>query len=217
MRPIYFPGCKYTIHSRSGSQKIRNYLCSRHGLTPTGCCSVHLDRIKKGDTVVYVCPTCGTFIREYTPFAEAVSVWEVLENDEAFPWPDFRGEKMTVQDCWRVRDNRPLQNAVRHILKRMHIEVVEVEDAFEQTDFCGVSFFKPRALRYEKFAPHRFVDLAQDKFVVLPAEEQAKRMKTYCSRFTTEKVVCYCTGCLEGLCLGGVQGIHLMDRVTACV
>lgn len=217
MADIYFPGCHYTLHSPQNSRKIRDWLRKKHGIRPLGCCSVHLDRIRPNDRAIYVCPTCGAFIDEYAPQAEGLSVWEILENDDAFPWPDCRGEKMSVQDCWRMRENRSLQKAVRAILRRMNIETAEIARAFNKTDFCGISLFKPASPRYAKFAPLRFIENAGDKFVALPDAEKRERMTRHCRQFGTEKVVCYCTGCLEGLQLGGAKGIHLMDLVAAAL
>ncbi len=215
MSTVYFPGCKYTIHSRVNSRKIRQYLIRQHGIRQGGCCSVRLDTLEKDDTAVFICPTCSAFMQEYTPDNRFLSVWEVLENDESFPWPDYGGEKITVQDCWRCFDNRLMQDAVRHILARMNVETVEIAKNFEKTDFCGSSLMKNQSPRYFRFAPVRFVKNAGDKFIPLPPEEQEKRMQEHGKQFTTEKVVCYCTGCLHGLRLGGVDAVHLMDMITA--
>ena len=125
MADIYFPGCHYTLHSPQNSRKIRDWLRQKYGIRPMGCCSVHLGRVRPNDRAIYVCPTCGAFIDEYAPQAEGLSVWEILQNDDTFPWPDCRGERMTVQDCWRMRENRSLQKAVRAILHRMNVETVE--------------------------------------------------------------------------------------------
>ncbi len=55
------------------------------------------------------------------PQIKSISVWEILDEDNDFPWPDYHDEAITVQDCWRTYDNRALQNAVRSILSRMNI------------------------------------------------------------------------------------------------
>lgn len=215
MSTVYFPGCKYTIHSRVNSRKIRQYLIRQHGIRQTGCCSTGLDTLREEDTAVYTCPTCSAFMQEYTPKNRSLSIWEILENDEAFPWPDYSGDTMTVQDCWRSFDNRPMQDAVRHILGRMNVETVEIAKNFEKTDFCGSSLMKTQSPRYTRFAPVRFFDHAKDKFIPLPPEEQERQMQEHGKQFTTEKVVCYCTGCLHGLKLGGVNAVHLMDLISA--
>lgn len=156
MSAVYFPGCKYTIHSRVNSRKIRQYLIRQHGIRQTGCCSTGLDTLREEDIAVYTCPTCSAFIQEYTPKNRSLSIWEILENDDAFPWPDYSGDTVTVQDCWRSFDNRPMQDAVRHILGLMNVETVEIAKNFEKTDFCGSSLMKTQSPRYSRFAPVRF-------------------------------------------------------------
>lgn len=215
MSTVYFPGCKYTIHSRVNSRKIRQYLIRQHGIRQTGCCSTGLDTLTGEDTAIFVCPTCSAFIQEYTPKNRSLSIWEILENDDAFPWPDCGSDRITVQDCWRSFDNRPLQDAVRRILQRMNVEIVEMEMNFEKTGFCGSSLMKTQSPRYSRFAPVRFIKNASGKFIPVPAEEQEKKMQEHGKQFTTDKVVCYCTGCLHGLRLGGVDAVHMMDLITA--
>lgn len=38
--------------------------------------------------------------------ATARSLWEVIDQDDAFAFPDYRGMRVTLQDCWRTRDRR---------------------------------------------------------------------------------------------------------------
>ncbi len=215
MSTVYFPGCKITTHTRENSRKIQRYLIEKHGMRKTGCCNTQMDKLAEGDTAVYACPTCGAFLEEYRPRNPSISIWEILENDDTFPWPDYGGEKMSIQDCWRSFDKRSLQTAVRHILKRMNAGTVEIEKNFDKTDFCGISLMKSQSPRYARFAPVRFINRAGDKFIVQTEEEKQKRMIEHARQFTTGKVVCYCTGCLEGLQLGGVHALHLMDLIAA--
>ncbi len=215
MSVFYFPGCKVTLHSPENSRKIRQYLMQRYDMRSAGCCNTQLDRLTGSQTAVYICPTCGAFMKEYTPETASSSVWENLENDDAFPWPDYGGEAISVQDCWRSFDNRPMQNAIRHILKRMNVEVVEIGENFEKTNFCGISLMKPQSPRYARFAPVRFIERAGEKFIPKTEPEKTEKMKKHARQFTTAKVVCYCTGCLEGLEIGGVNAVHLLDLVTA--
>ena len=41
---------------------------------------------------------------------------------------DYGCERMTIQDCWRQYDNQAEQAAVRELLRRMNIEVVEMAE-----------------------------------------------------------------------------------------
>ena len=43
-------------------------------------------------------------------------------------YPDYVCERMTIQDCWRQYGNQAEQAAVRELLRRMNIEVVEMAE-----------------------------------------------------------------------------------------
>lgn len=217
MSLIYFPGCKYTAHSPINNDKIQNYLKKRFDMHITGCCSTSMSGVSDEDIAVYICPTCGAFLQEHSPQIKSISVWEILDEDSDFSWPNYHGEVIAVQDCWRAYDNRALQNAVRSILSRMNIVTEEIEASYDKADYCGISLLKPYSPRYERFAPMRFIENAGDKFIPHTEEEQRVLMQKHCAQFKTDKVVCYCTGCLEGLSIGGVNGIHLMDLVMNLV
>ena len=76
----------------------------------------------------------------------------------------FSGESITVPDCWRSKENRAEQNAVRSSLRRMNVEIVELQENHERTKFCGYSLYQPQPVRNAKLAPKRFVDGAQGLF-----------------------------------------------------
>ena len=211
MATIYFPGCKYTAHSPENSAKLGLYLMEHHHMSVVGCCSTYHQSLTNQDTAVYICTTCRAILQESAPQAKLVSIWEVLAQDDTFPWPNYKGLDITVQDCWRSREDRAMQYAVRHVLKRLNCNVHEIEANYDKSEYCGVTLLNPPHPRYEQLVPKRFIENAGDKFHAHSQEEQAIQMKAHCAQFQTETVACYCTGCLTGLKIGGVKGVHLMD------
>lgn len=207
-----FPGCKYTLHDPLGSEKLQAYLRARLGAETAGCCSADYGKPGAGDTSVFVCPTCAAILEESAPLAQTVSVYECLAGDGDFPWPDYGGARMTIQDCWRTRDHRAMQEAIRHILKRMNIEAAELPQSYEKTDFCGATRFQVPSPRYERLCPRRLVE--QGDFRPLPPEEQRRLMEENGKRYQTETVICYCTGCMTGVEMGGHRAVHLLDLMT---
>ena len=87
-------------------------------------------------------------------------------------YPDYVCERMTIQDCWRQYGNQAEQAAVRELLRRMNIEVVEMAENREHTRFCGTSLYRPAPPRNLKMAPKRFVEDAEGMFVTHTEEEQ---------------------------------------------
>ena len=99
--------------------------------------------------------TCAAFLRESSKAGRVISLWELLLEDEEFPLYKDSGRRVTVQDCWRAYDNRPQQDAVRELLRRMGVEMVELEENYERTRFCGTSLYEPLPPRYDELAPKR--------------------------------------------------------------
>ncbi len=171
----------------------------------------HYKKFPANSTMVSLCHNCAAIFEEQHPEIERQALWELILEDENFKYPNYRGEKMTVQDCWRQKENRAEQNAVREILRRMNIEIVELPENYERTKFCGYSLYQPQPLRNAKLAPKRFLYGAEGLFQEHAAEEKQKLMREYCAKIPTEKVVAYCHYCVRGLKLGGKRGLHLAE------
>jgi hypothetical protein len=166
-------------------------------------------RFGAGDEVWSLCHNCNNIIEEVHPGVRVGSLWELIDADPAFPFPKYSGLSATVQDCWRARNRSAEQAAVRSLLSKMHINYVEAPENREQTEFCGVSLYRPQPPRNPKLAPKHYVESAVGKFMPHTPEEQSALMKEHCKRYQTDTVICYCHYCLEGLAIGGVDGRHL--------
>ena len=110
-----------------------------------------------------------------------------------------------------MRDRKETHNAVRHLLEKMNVHYVELENNRERADYCGNSLYRPQVERNPKLAPKHYKDGAEGLFQPHSAEEQEEIMRKYCSRYTTETVICYCHYCLEGLVSGAMAGHHLAE------
>lgn len=164
---------------------------------------------KKGDIVYSICHNCTNILDEQHEGLKPISLWELIDQDPDFVFPDYAGMKVTIQDCWRSKDREAEQNAVRHLLERMNITYVETKENRMYTEFCGSTLFREQPEKNARFAPKHYVDGAKGKFMPHTQEEQIKIMKEYCQQYTTKTVVCYCHYCLEGLLQGGVNGRHI--------
>lgn len=98
---------------------------------------------------------------------------------------------------------------MRELLRRMNFEIVELEENFERTKFCGYSLYQPQPPRNPKLAPKRFLHGAQGLFKEHSQQEKENLMREYCAKISTEKVVAYCHYCVRGLKLGGKNAFHL--------
>ena len=110
---FFVASCVFTEGAPALSRKVQAYVRERFGLPIIRCC---VDKYK---------------VAEF----EA----RMPDDDETFPYPNHHGEAVTVQDCWRSKENAAEQEAVRKLLRRMNFEVVELEENRERTKFCGYS------------------------------------------------------------------------------
>lgn len=118
-----------------------------------------------GDTVISVCHNCTNIVEEWRAGTRTVSLWEIIDRDPAFPFPDYNGLEVTIQDCWRTRERRDEQEAVRSLLRKMNIKFVETEKNHEETDFCGSTLYREQPVKNSKLAPKHYVEQAKGKFI----------------------------------------------------
>lgn len=211
MPTIYLPSCKYTAASPNGSKRAQQYLADRYQIQTSGCCRPSHKTFTAEDTVVYSCNTCAAFCRESSKAKKIISIWKLIDEDAQFPFPDYHHQRMALQDCWRIYDNKPHQFAIRNILKKMNIAVEELNENFDQTKFCGIALYDTQPQQNAELAPKRFVENAKGFFQPHTKEEQLMLMKTHCAQIDAEEVICYCMACIAGITLGGKTSIHLLD------
>lgn len=233
-KDYYISACVFTSKHPQISALLQKYARDRHALEIVRCCVPNYKTkeftkqmesgrrkdwealpdsadFESGDTVYSVCHNCLAILQETKPGVNAKSIWELILEDKDFRYPDYKGQVISIQDCWRSRENKAEQAAVRQLLANMNFDVRELPENHEHTDFCGVSLYRPAPPRNLKLAPRRFVDNAQGKFLPHTREEQEAIMKNYCQGISTDKVVTYCHYCLEGLKLGGKNARHLAE------
>ena len=207
---VYLPSCKFTQACPEASRKIREYLAKKEDVRVAGCCSIAVKEMTAADTAVTVCMSCSGIVRETGGQGREISIWEYLLADDEFPWPDFGGEAITIQDCWRARGNADLHDAVRECMRRMNITVVEIAENREKCEFDGVWRMNPLPAAAAKRAPVFFGEAAKAAAPV-PKEEQPQRMKDWVAQYTTDRAVGYCNACVSGMKLGGANALHLME------
>lgn len=232
-RKYYIASCLFTARFPQTCRKIMEYIKTKSDIEIVRCCipsyrvrhneeRIHDDSVRSlwrelpvtaqlhpGDTVYSVCHNCTNIVSEQTAGVNVVSIWELIDQDRDFVFPDYAGMEATVQDCWRTRERREEQEAVRSLLGKMHIRYQEISKNYENTDFCGSTLYREQPAKNPKFAPKHYIEQAAGKFLPHTQEEQIAIMREHCRQYETDTVVCYCHYCLEGLIQGGVDGRHI--------
>ena len=232
---IYIASCVFTSQFPELSLRIQKYVRERWNFEVVRCCVpkykiqqfeekmpegklrecwqalTDSEDFKPGDSVWSLCHNCNNIIEEMHPGTNVYSLWELIDMDKDFKFPDLTGLEVTIQDCWRSKERSAEQKAVRSLLDKMHIFWIEPEKNHSETDFCGNSLYRPQPPRNPRLAPKHYVEGAEGLFIPHTEEEQKQIMTDHCKQYQTETVICYCHYCLEGLKTGGKDGRHVAE------
>lgn len=211
MAIYFFPSCKVQQQYPAQSQKLQAYLKQRFGIEPVGCCRPNMDKPGPEDTALVICNNCANMLEESSAAQRIEYVWELIDADDEFTFPDFQGEAITVQDCWLAKDRPGLHEAVRSLLRKMNFQAVELAENRENSLFCGEFLLKPCAPGTAQLAPRRYVQQYPHMFTPLPPEQHAAHYQEHCRQITTPRAACYCRNCDLAIEAGGKQAVHLLD------
>lgn len=207
----YIPGCDVRRRHPDEVHKMEMWMNS-HGIETAACCRKDLSFLKDGDMIIENCTLCELMLKERVPHIPFMSLYEFLDGID-FEWPDYHGMAVTLQDCRRVQENKALHEAVRNIMRKMNIQIIEMEENREKSQYCGVWYNNPPATDCVQLAPVTFAKLEEQRELLSP-EAQKEKMEARVKLYTTEKVAVYCNGCEKGLLIGGIRPVHLIELIT---
>lgn len=209
MNEIYFPSCNFTKASPEAAKRIRAYLKER--MPVAGCCRIDKLKYPQGSTALYFCQACRETLESRVPeILTPKNLFAYLVEDSSFPWPDYSGLTVTIQDCWRDRRHPEIFTAVRTALKKMQVSVVEMEENRERSVYCGTLHFEPKN-------PQNIALLAEqgEKSIShMPPETQIRLMREQVEKFPCSLTVTCCNRCKAGIQMAGGHGVHLMELAT---
>lgn len=139
---IYYPSCNFAISSPQTAKKVREYLKEKMDIAK--CCKIDQRKFNEEDIGIYVCQACRGQIENQV---NTMSLWQYLDQLDDFKFPDYHGQKMYLQDCWRDRNHPEIHQAVRSLLKKMNIEVLEIEKNKENSIYCGTLHYENKELK----------------------------------------------------------------------
>lgn len=209
----YLPSCKVKTKHEEASYKIQEYL-NNNGVEVVGCCKLSQDIFRNGDTVITNCTSCAIITDECCPNVKEISLYEYLLDEKSFKWPNYNGENITIQDCLRTIYKTQLQLAVRNCLEKMNMIPVELKENFANTRFDGLFSFKKISDINKHFAPNYFSKYEKDYVTIVEKDIGKEYMKDWCKQYTTDRIVAYCNSCLEGIKIGGANGVHLVELIA---
>lgn len=205
---MFFPSCKIKAAFPRESALLSAYLEKRWGIQTTACCRINRSKLTQQDTAVVVCHTCASILEESSAAGQVIYAWQLIAQDDSFPFPDYGGEAITLQDCYMARERREVQAAVRSLLKKMNFNIVELEVKGPEADFCGLRVQEPLEDN-KRLAPKHYG--AAGAFTPLPEAEQQKAWQQQVAKYKTARAVTYCGACRRAMLKGGAQAVHLLE------
>jgi hypothetical protein len=185
----FAPGCALFLYKPGLIRKLQAFLDSKFGpLELVSVCCHFTPPIPPGIRVISTCPGCDRRYRENYPEPLSVSLWELLAADDAFPFPDYRGEKMTIIDACPTRNQERIHRAVRALAGRMNIAIVEPARSGRNGTCCGDTYYG-----------------------VLPNERVIGQMKAKGREMPAEDILVYCVSCSKSMFVAGRRPRYLVD------
>jgi Fe-S oxidoreductase len=189
MKQVYAPGCAFMIYKSNLAKKVLEFLNENIGDIPEHllCCR-HEPKLPDGTQVINTCAGCDRRYRELYQGISTISLWEVLADSNTFPFPDYHGMEMSIQDACPTRTQERVHLSIRKLLKRMNIKIIEPKNTGTKGTCCGDSFYG-----------------------ILPLEDVKKQMKKRAKEMPCENVVVYCVSCIKSIFIGGKKPRYIVD------
>ncbi len=189
MRRVYAPGCALMLYKPGLAEKVSIYLNNNLGDIPQHliCCR-HDPKLEKDTQVINTCPGCDKRYRELYEGISTISLWELLSESQDFPFPDYQGKEMSIHDACPTRTEERVHVALRRLLERMNIKIVEPKNTRTKAVCCGDSFYG-----------------------ILPINKVKAQMKKRSEEMPCEEVVVYCVSCIKAMHIGGKKPRYIID------
>lgn len=194
MDKCYFnPGCAMSIYKPKSEHKILDILNQYFGSVKMhNICCQHNPGLPKGSTIINNCAGCDRRFRSLYDGIQTISLWEVLDSIDNLPLPDFRGLTVSVHDSCSYRPKPQLHVALRNLLRRMNIEIIESKYSGTKSICCGDNF-------YPKLSIEKVNELQKKRASQMPCQD----------------VVVYCVSCIKSMTIGEKSAHHMMDLILA--
>ncbi|QLY78192.1 hypothetical protein [Clostridium intestinale] len=194
MANVFFPSCKARAAYKEPSQKLAEYIKYKFDIDSMGCCKINNSKLNNDDTAIILCLNCARVIEANAKYKSIKFVWEIIDQDRDFIFPDYHGQKMLLQDCHVGRGRKNVQNSIRSLMKKMNIEILELEKNYDNAEHC---------------ASHEIIGYHREQ--PMTKEEQEEYFKYRYKNTITDIVVSYCKYCNDGVSMSGKKGLHILE------
>jgi Fe-S oxidoreductase len=186
---VFAPGCALMLYKPELATKIHQMLNKNLGdMDMLLTCCQHDPDLPANSKVINVCPGCDKrFGNDYKDIS-TISLWEILTGSNFFTFPDFKGRIMSILDACPTRNQERVHTAIRELLLKMNIELVEPKNTRTKSTCCGDTFYG-----------------------TLPTDKVKELMIKRTSEMPLDEVVVYCVSCIKSVFNGGKKPQYLID------
>jgi hypothetical protein len=188
-RQVFAPGCALEIYKPELVAKVHSMLSENLGkMDKLELCCQHDPKHESNTEVINICPGCDKRFRKDYANTSTVSLWEVLAEADFFTFPNYGGKQMSIMDACPTREREHVHEAIRTLLRKMNINVIEPKNTRSKSTCCGDSFYG-----------------------VLPVEKVKEQMTKRALEMPCDDVVVYCVSCIKSTFIGGKKPRYLVD------
>jgi len=189
MRQVFAPGCALMLYKPELAKRMLGFLNESIGsIDEHEICCRHEPGLPKDTKVINICAGCDRRFRELYEGVSTISLWEVLSRSATFTFPDYNGRKMSILDACPTRTEERVHDAIRTLLERMNITLIEPEKTRTKGTCCGDSFYG-----------------------AIPVSRVKEQMKKRADEMPCDNVVVYCVSCIKSLHIGGKKPRYIVD------
>ena len=123
---FFNPGCALSLYRPENVTELFKYLQSNYPqIQMHNICCRHDPGCQTALSLsMYVLVVTGDFSTLYDGIS-TISLWEIIDNLNNFPFPNYHGMEVSVHDPCPVRNTLVVHKAVRGLLQKMNIKVIE--------------------------------------------------------------------------------------------
>lgn len=189
MKYIYAPGCALMSYKPHLADRLKEYVTAIYGPMDTllPCC-FNRPALSPETCVVTPCATCAEQYAKMDPGITSHFFLKDISESETFPFPDYRGISMSIQDTCSARTQPEVLATIRRLLERMGIRLLEPEKTGVRSKCCGQVFYGK-----------------------VPTPKVEELMKKRAEEMPCQDVVVYCASCIMSMTVGGRRPRYILD------
>ena len=189
MKYLYAPGCALMAYKPHLAEKLKAVITRMYGpMDDLLTCCFNLPALEADTCIVTPCATCAERYTKNYPDATSTFFLKDLAESDDFPFPDYGGMPMSIQDTCSAKAHPDFLEAIRRLLERMNIRLVEPEKSGRRAKCCGQVFYGK-----------------------VPVEKVEAQMKARAGEMPCEDVVVYCASCIMSMTVGGKRPRYIID------